>query len=176
MSSRPAGRDLASGGGRLAAPATPAGPMQRRRYMAKHRREPRNRYALRITRRGVLIAGIFGCLVAIGIAYLVLADGSDADEQPALRQEPVVTDALQADVRVVDRDYKPRDLTVPMGATVTWVWEGDEPHNVIDDRGAFESPILDNGDDWSMTFDAPDEYYYYCSLHHAMQGTIRVAE
>lgn len=145
--------------------------------MSKRRRVDRgNRYGFRLTRRGLLVAGVVLAVMAGAGAYVVLDRGSESADRAKIRQDPVVTEAQSAEVRVVDRDYEPRDLTAPVGATITWVWDGDEAHNVIEDRGAFESPLLRNDDEWSMTFDTPGTYYYYCSLHHVMMGTLRIVE
>jgi plastocyanin len=114
-------------------------------------------------------------VAAAGAALFFAFTGGDAPKR-RLRQEPVVTNEMAVSVDVVDRDYEPRDLTVPLGATVTWKFEGDLPHNVVDDRGAFESPIYDKGDEWTLTLDEPGTYYYYCTLHHSMQGTLVVAD
>lgn len=118
-------------------------------------------------------------LVVVGIAgaaaYVAFA-GDDGPARRELHPDPVFSDAAEVGVRVVDKDFEPRDLTIKRGARVTWVWDGDLPHNVIDDRGGFESPTLQDGDEWSMTFEEPGEYYYYCSLHHIMQGTLRVVD
>jgi plastocyanin len=114
-------------------------------------------------------------IAAIGIVYLSFFSG-DEDKAPSrsLRQDPVVTTEMSVAVDVVDRDYEPRDLSVPIGARVTWLFKGDEPHNVVDDRGAFESPILQKGDEWSLVLEEAGTYYYYCTLHHSMQGTLVV--
>ena len=79
------------------------------------------------------------------------------------------------DVEVFDNDFEPRDLTVNKGATVVWTFTGDLPHNVTDDRGAFASKTMTDGE-YSRTFDAAGIFYYYCTIHHGMQGTLTVRE
>lgn len=124
--------------------------------------------------RLILIAAA-AVLAGSATAAFFAFTGDDAPRR-SVRQEPVVTDEREVTVNVVDRDYAPRDLTIRHGATITWVWDGDLPHNVVEDRGRFESPLLRDGDKWSLTFDDAGEFYYYCTLHHVMQGTIRVVE
>ena len=109
-----------------------------------------------------------------GAAILYASNGEDAPKRK-VRPEPVVTSEMQVLVGVVDRDFEPRDLTVPVGAAVTWEFKGDEIHNLTDDRGAFKSGNFGKSDEWSMTFDESGTYYYYCTLHHVMQGTLTVA-
>ena len=34
---------------------------------------------------------------------------------------------------------------------------------------------MTEGDEYVLTFEDPGTFYYYCTLHHSMQGTIIVA-
>jgi plastocyanin len=86
----------------------------------------------------------------------------------------VVSDERRVEVDVVDNDFEPRHLTVRTGTEVIWKFAGDAAHDVTDDRGAFESGTMREGDEYIMTFEEPGTYYYYCTLHHAMQGTLVV--
>jgi plastocyanin len=119
--------------------------------------------------------GVVALLLVVGVFALLAFRGDDAPRR-RVRVEPVVTTERDVTITVDNTDYEPRDLTVPRGATVTWSFEEDLPHNVVDDRGAFESPILQKGDAWSKTFDEAGTFTYYCTLHHIMQGTLVVAE
>lgn len=113
-------------------------------------------------------------IAAIALALYLAFGESDAEPRRQVRQDPVVTSERLVSVEVFDSDYAPRDLTVDAGATVTWEFTGDLPHNVTDDRGTFESPTLNKGEEWALTLDEPGTYYYYCTLHHVMQGTLTV--
>ena len=68
--------------------------------------------------------------------------------------------------------FDPPSLTVPVGATVTWVNGDDELHTVT--SGAFTSPALDTDESFSFRFDAPGTYVYRCAIHPQMTGTIVV--
>jgi plastocyanin len=116
-------------------------------------------------------------LVAVVVAggFLAFGGGDDPPERSVRRPTPVVVDGLEASVEVVDTDYEPRALKVPVGATVTWSFEGDAAHDVTEDRGLFASDTMTSGS-FSYTFDEPGEYFYYCTLHHRMQGTITVGD
>jgi plastocyanin len=120
------------------------------------------------------LIGVLAVAIAVA-AYYAFAGGSDPPRARA-RQEPVLTTEMDVTVDVIDLDYEPRELTIPAGATVTWKFKGDEPHDVTDENGAFGSPTLEKGDEWSLTFEDPGIFYYYCTLHHSMQGTLTVAE
>ncbi len=141
---------------------------------SKHRKSILDRRSI-LRRRPYLMASIAVLSVTAVALALYLAFGeSEAEPQRRVRQEPVVTTEKLVSVEVVDSDFVPKDLTVNVGATVTWEFTGDLPHDVTEDRGKFESPKLSKGDEWSLTMDEPGTYYYYCTLHHVMQGTLTV--
>lgn len=110
----------------------------------------------------------FIALVAIGLASTAsllgrwLDDPADAD--------PVATTT----VRVVDHAFEPPAAAVPVGATVTWRWTGEEEHNVVLDEGP-ASPLQTSGE-WEHTFDAAGDYRYSCTIHPFMDGRVVVGD
>lgn len=107
------------------------------------------------------------------IATLFLA-GSIAIAQPT----PAWALPRSTDIRIaiVDFAFEPAEQTITSGDTITWRNDGQEPHNVIDADGAWESPTLVSGQSYTFTFATPGAYTYYCSIHSGMLGTIVVAE
>ncbi len=73
-------------------------------------------------------------------------------------------------------DYSTNILTVPVGTTVVWVNEDDQVHTVTEVNGEFDSGLLNPGDSWAMTFDAPGEYEYFCIPHPWMRAKVIVTE
>jgi plastocyanin len=69
--------------------------------------------------------------------------------------------------------FAPAQLTVKVGATVTWTNRDDIPHAVVS-VGTFKSKVLDTDDSYSFTFTKAGDYKYFCSLHPHMTGTIKV--
>jgi plastocyanin len=65
-------------------------------------------------------------------------------------------------------------LTVPVGATVTWINDDEEPHTVTAKDGSFRSPALDQGDTFAYRFEQPGTYTYFCAIHPHMSATIIV--
>ena len=65
-------------------------------------------------------------------------------------------------------------LTIPVGATVTWVNQDDDAHTVTADDGGFTSPGLDRGERFAHEFTAPGTYAYHCALHPKMTAKIVV--
>ena len=70
--------------------------------------------------------------------------------------------------------FDPPTVTVPAGATVTWVNHDDIPHLVAADDRSFKSPPMDTDDRYAMTFAKPGTYAYFCTLHPHMTGTVVV--
>ena len=67
------------------------------------------------------------------------------------------------------------ELTIPAGTTVTFVnWDG-EFHDVIERTAfLFESPLINTGEYWQLTFNTEGAYQYVCDLHGNMEGIINV--
>jgi plastocyanin len=71
--------------------------------------------------------------------------------------------------------FTPAELTVPVGATVTWPNRHAANHDVVAEDGTFASPLFDTGETWPFTFTEPGTYRFICSIHPSMQGTIIVS-
>ncbi len=79
-----------------------------------------------------------------------------------------------AEVHISNFTFDPPTLTVPKGATVTWINQDDELHTVTSAAGGFTSKTLDTDESFSFRFDAPGTYVYRCAIHPQMTGTIVV--
>jgi plastocyanin len=114
-------------------------------------------------------------LAIIVLSFFAFTNGGGEDQpRRRLRQDPVVSQEQQVTVEAVDNDYEPRHLTVNLGTEITWRMDGDAAHTITDEEGSFDSGVLDPGDEYVLTFEKAGTYYYYCTLHHAMQGTLVV--
>ena len=76
------------------------------------------------------------------------------------------------DVMIVDFWYQPSAIFASPGDTVTWYNAGETAHTVDAKLGAFESPTLDPGSDYTVTFDTGGVYLYHCDFHPNMRGTV----
>jgi plastocyanin len=85
-------------------------------------------------------------------------------------------DPASTHIAIVDFAFEPSEQTISTGEPITWQNDGQEPHNVIDADGAWESPALANGQTYTFTFSTPGTYTYFCSIHSGMLGTITVAD
>jgi len=79
-------------------------------------------------------------------------------------------------VSISDFKFNPATLTVPVGATVTWTNQDEEPHTIAAKDGSFHSPGMDTHGTYSYTFTAPGSYDYICSIHPFMTGTVVVTK
>ena len=137
----------------------------------KPERPPGNRWVLPAA--GVLLVA----MVALAIVAFTGSGGSTP--RRSARVKPVVTDAMQVTVVVGDNWFKPPSLQIKKGATITWDFKGKIPHNITEDldmtRETFASNTMVSGT-FAHTFDVAGTFYYYCTIHHIMQGTVAVSE
>jgi amicyanin len=77
-------------------------------------------------------------------------------------------------VAISDFKFSPATLTVPVGTTVTWTNQDEEPHTLAAKDGSFHSPGMDTHGTYSFTFTNPGSYDYICSIHPFMTGTVVV--
>jgi plastocyanin len=83
-------------------------------------------------------------------------------------------------IRVVDDEYSPAVLEIPVGGTVTWNSGGANEHNIVASDGSWTSPsVVPRGSSFRRTFDEPGIYNYFCTYHgtpdgRGMAGTIVV--
>ncbi len=79
-------------------------------------------------------------------------------------------------IAIIDYAFEPAEQAVPIGDSITWQNDGQEPHNVVDAGSAWESPALSSGKTYTFAFTTPGIYTYYCTIHSGMLGTITVTE
>ncbi len=81
---------------------------------------------------------------------------------------------LAATVHLKNDAYTPAKITIPVGATVTFVNDDDDAHTVTSTNGFFDSKGLDTSGVWKYTFTKAGTFSYFCELHPFMKGTIVV--
>jgi plastocyanin len=101
---------------------------------------------------------------AVGVALFALATLSVAS---AAATAP-------AAVTIDNFMFSPMEVTVPVGAVVTWTNRDDIPHTVRAVDGSFHSAAMDTGESYRFTFATPGVYSYFCSIHPRMVGKIIV--
>lgn len=111
--------------------------------------------------------------------------GSAMPAMSGMQSPPASASATTADspasqggtaVSITNFKFNPTTLTVPVGATVTWTNQDEEPHTVAGKDGSFHSPGMDTHGTYSFTFTTPGSYDYICSIHPFMTGTVVVTK
>lgn len=100
-----------------------------------------------------------------------------AAAKPAAEEASVsARSSKQLTVAIDNFNFSPKELSVSLGDTVTWINHDDVPHTATsnDDPAAFDSKALDTDDKYSFTFTKPGTYGYYCKVHTHMTGKIIV--
>jgi plastocyanin len=100
--------------------------------------------------------------------------GPFGDDGP--KQTPLVTDDDSVSVTIRDFTYFPEDLSVNLGAEVTWLNEDGVIHDATDRDGAWETELLGEGESGTITLDEPGSFEYYCTVHPYMEGRLIVRE
>jgi plastocyanin len=112
-----------------------------------------------MTRRSIARPSLW--VAALAFAATACASPGSAGPPPSV-EGPAVA--------VRDYQFEPTTLTVERGATVTWVWEGRAPHDVVGQ--GFESKDQSSGT-FRHTFEQPGTYYE-CTIHPGMEGSVVV--
>jgi len=77
-------------------------------------------------------------------------------------------------IDIVDFEFAPLSLTIPVDTTVVWTDAGQSPHTVTAADESFGSDILEPAGTFAHTFDTPGTFAYACRLHPEMQAVIVV--
>lgn len=78
------------------------------------------------------------------------------------------------DVLIDGTAFQPTELTVRVGAVVTWRNEDPFPHNVTSAAGGWQSPDLDPSQSFEWKATTPGTFRYVCTLHPGMTGVVHV--
>jgi plastocyanin len=109
------------------------------------------------------------------IVWILVASAFSLAASACASDDPVDRSASAggATIGVSDYQFEPADITVQVGDTVTWVWDGQAQHNVVGE--GFQSAEQSSGS-FGHTFDLPGTYEYACTIHPGMEGSVLVEE
>jgi plastocyanin len=82
---------------------------------------------------------------------------------PAVQAEP--SEPGTVTVNLKDFEFVPKELTVKKGTVVTFVNQDRAKHTVTADDRKFASGDLPSGKSFTMTFNDPGTFPYYCEFH-----------
>ncbi len=125
-------------------------------------------------RANTLALAVFvGAITVLAVAVLVgltLSSGSGNDEDAT----PTVLDDLDVTIEIIGFQYRPPNLSVPVGATVTWVNRDEAPHDQKARDKTWETSLLQRDEESVITFDEVGTWEYFCTIHPYMTATLTV--
>lgn len=99
----------------------------------------------------------------------------DSEEAEATAEEMEAANPQSVDVAIRNYAFDEKTITVKAGDTVVWTNYDSAPHTVTATSGGdFDSGKMSKESTWSMTFDTPGTYEYYCAYHPSMTGKVVV--
>jgi plastocyanin len=113
--------------------------------------------------------GVAGLAATVIVAIALLFAGS-----PSVKATDQSSAAAAAEIKIDNFSFGPQTVTVPVGATVTWINRDDIPHTSVSTDGVFKSKVMDTDEKFSYTFTKVGTYPYYCTIHPKMTGTVVV--
>jgi plastocyanin len=80
-------------------------------------------------------------------------------------------------ITITNFAFAPTTLTIPVGTTVTWTNQDEEPHTVVSNDGStFHSPGMGTKGTYTFTFTNAGTFDYVCSIHPFMHGSVVVTK
>ena len=126
---------------------------------------------------GLLVFGVYA-FTRPAPAQLTPAQPTPAqsDPPPAMAVMVKITCdvIIEETVSNYNGEYTPRNITVPVGTTVTWNNTDVKEHSVVSDDGLF-SANLEVGETFSYTFTKPGIFVYRSDIY-ALDGKVTVVE
>lgn len=72
-----------------------------------------------------------------------------------------------AEISAIDNAFDAGIVRIQPGQSIEWSNDGNSPHTVTADDGSFDSGNLESGATFTMVFDEPGVYSYFCTYHGA---------
>jgi len=86
----------------------------------------------------------------------------------------ILLSPLDENITIVDYQYNPSNITVPIGTKVIWTNNGPSEHTVTSDTNIFNSGTIAVGHEWNYTFNQAGQFPYHCGFHPSMHGIVIV--
>jgi plastocyanin len=95
---------------------------------------------------------------------------------PTTTTTTIATASGTADIVAIDFSFKPQNIKVTAGTKVTWTNNDSTTHQIVSKGEPFAGDgTIDVGQSYSVTFDKPGTYDYFCGIHNSMTGSIVVS-
>lgn len=140
----------------------------------------KNSFTKLIAFRTILIISLL--LIVLFIIGFGISCQSQAPTPPAtspgLPKEPTPgtppTTPTIIEVAIEGFAFKPAEINVPVGSTITWYNKDSAAHTVTARDKSFDSGKLSRNDTFSYTFKQSGTFEYYCTIHPFMEGKVVV--
>ena len=106
-------------------------------------------------------------LILVLATLAVAVPASVATAGDASRQATVT-------VSITASGFKPEDVSIKPGDSVTWRNTDTVDRQVVSDTGAFKSPVLKPGESWTEQFDVESSYSYHEATKTSLTGAVHV--
>lgn len=113
----------------------------------------------------MILVVLIAVFLVIGCAGYQQSDNEAEENGEAVETTNVIMEDIQ---------FKPATIQVSVGDTVTWTNEDSATHTVTGQD--FDSGNMDQGENFTYTFDETGTYDYECTIHPSMTGTVIVGE
>jgi plastocyanin len=121
----------------------------------------------------LILAGAFVAMFVVGfIGIQFSTTSSEGGDESA---GPTSVDDLGVTIDIHGFAYHPSNVSVPRGAQVTWLNDDNADHTATEkDHAAWDTQIIHGGEPFTIQFDTPGTFQYYCTIHPYMVGTLTV--
>ena len=124
-----------------------------------------------MVRRLLLVIALSAMSMGLPAACATRAQSAD----PHGADAPATPAPSAATVTLSDVTVTPRSVDIAAGGTVTWRNDDLTAHRLVSlAPNVVQSPRLEIGASYALTFSSPGTYPYYCTIHDTMKGTVIV--
>ena len=125
----------------------------------------------RTTKRSLLAATV---ALATALAFGACSDDDGGGSANGSTTEAAATNDGNA-VAIEDFTFKPGDLKIAAGTTVTFTNKDGFAHTATAKDKSFDSGSLDPDATFEHTFETAGTFPFLCAIHNSMTGTITVS-
>ena len=129
---------------------------------------------LRLPVLAVAIVAASICILAAVALMAGMMSGMGHHRGSRVASSPTVVTQTGVGVEISDFAFVPSNVSVPLGASVSWTNRDGAPHDATADSDDWGTETLKKGDKDTVEFTEPGTFEYYCSIHPYMRGILTV--
>lgn len=109
----------------------------------------------------------------VAIATIALIVGVGACSSSGKKTTDTSPAGIANAISIKNFTFTPKDLTVKVGADVTWTNSDGFNHQIAIKDGAIKDPI-GQGEQTVLSFPTAGKFDFFCNIHNSMTGTVTV--